>query len=105
MDYNKNKKIFTKNIEPEYKRIFAFIYSRLDKNKELAQDITQNTMEIAWLKIDQIKNVESTRAWLMQIAMNEIRKYFRMQSSKKGAYIKKKAMNCIVVKFQSNPSN
>ena len=82
---NKKRKIqlFENRIEPEYKRVFCFIYSQVHKDKELAKDITQNTMENAWLKIEQVRNGESTRAWLMQIAMNEVKKYFRKQNAQK----------------------
>ena len=75
--------MFESRIEPEYKRVFCFIYSRVNKDKELAKDITQSAMESAWLRIEQLRNEESARAWLMQIAMNEVRKYFRIQNAQK----------------------
>lgn len=82
---NRKRKIqlFENKIEPEYKRVFCFIYSRVDKDKELAKDITQSAMENAWLKIEQLRNEGSTRAWLMQIAMNEVKKFFRIQNAQK----------------------
>lgn len=83
MNPKKKRRLFDAKIGPEYQRIFAFIYARLDRDRELAMDITQDTMELAWNRIDQLKNIESARAWLMQIAMNEIRKYFRVQNTQK----------------------
>lgn len=82
---NRKRKIqlFENKIETEYKRVFCFIYSRVDKDKELAKDITQSAMENAQLKIEQLRNEGSTRAWLMQIAMNEVKKYFRIQNAQK----------------------
>lgn len=46
---NRKRKIqlFENKIETEYKRVFCFIYSRVDKDKELAKDITQSAMENA----------------------------------------------------------
>lgn len=83
MNRKRRIQLFENKIEPEYKRVFCFIYSRVDKDKELANDITQNVMENAWLKIEQVRNEASIRAWLMQIAVNEVKKYFRMQSAQK----------------------
>lgn len=87
MNLKKKEHIFDKKIEPEYTRVFNFLYSRLDGNRELAEDITQDTMEMAWYKLDQLKKIQSSRAWLMQIAVNEMRKYFRAQNTqKRGAF-------------------
>lgn len=83
MNRKKKTYLFNTKIAPEYKYIYIFIYSRLDRDKELANDITQDTMEMAWHKIDQLQNVESPRAWLIQIAVNEIRKYFRARKAQK----------------------
>lgn len=83
MNRKRRVQLFESKIEPEYKRVFCFIYSRVNKDKELTKDITQNVMENAWLKIEQIRNEESIRAWLMQIAINEVKKYFRMQNAQK----------------------
>ena len=83
MNKKRRIKLFESKIEPEYKRVFCFIYSRVDRDKELAKDITQNVMENAWLKIEQIRKEEAIRAWLMQIAVNEVKKYFRMQNAQK----------------------
>ena len=83
MNRKRKERIFNEKIEPEYKRVFNFIYSRLERNRELSEDVTQETMEIAWNKLDQLQNIDSSRSWLMQIAMNEIRKYYRAQSTRK----------------------
>ncbi len=83
MKRKKRIQLFENRIEPEYKRVFCFIYSQVHKNKELAKDLTQNTMENAWMKIDQVRNENSIRAWLMQIAVNEVKKHFRRQNTQK----------------------
>lgn len=83
MNGKRRIQLFESKIEPEYKRVFCFVYSRVYKDKELAQDITQSTMENAWLKIEQVRNEESIRAWLMKIAVNEVKKYFRIQNAQK----------------------
>lgn len=87
MNLRKKEHIFDKKIEPEYTRVYRFIYSRLGGNRELAEDITQETMEMAWNKIEQLQKMDSCRAWLIKIAMNEIRKYYRAQNTqKRGAF-------------------
>lgn len=87
MNRKKKQRIFAKVIEPEYSRVFHFIYSRLNHDRELAQDVTQDVMELAWKQLDQLRNMDSARVWLMQITMNEIRKYYRAQGTiKRGAF-------------------
>ncbi len=87
MSQKKKQRIFAKAIEPEYDRVFNFIYSRLNHGPELAQDVTQDVMELAWKQLDQLRNMDSARAWLMQITMNEIRKHYRAQGTiKRGAF-------------------
>lgn len=87
MNYRKKQRIFARQIMSEYERVFNFVYARVDHDRELARDITQDTMEIIWYRLEQLENRESPRAWVMQIAMNEIRKYFRAQNTqKRGAF-------------------
>ena len=87
MNLRRKEHIFNQKIEPEYTRVYHFIYSRLDGDRQLAEDITQDTMEMDWNKLEQLKKGDSCRAWLMKIAMNEIRKYFRAQmTQKRGAF-------------------
>lgn len=70
-------------IAPEYQQIYYFICSRVSGDRELAGDITQDTMEAIWDKLDQLQNVDSIRSWIFSIAINEIRKYFRSQIAQK----------------------
>lgn len=87
MNHKKRQRIFERKIMVEYERVFNFIYSRVDHDLELARDITQDTMERIWDRLDQLENKESPRGWIMQIAVNEIRKYFRAQNARKrGAF-------------------
>ena len=87
MNNKQKQKMFNKKIEPEYTRTFNFVYSRVYHDKELAQDLTQATMELAWYKLEQLRDMKSARSWVLQIAMNEIRRYFRAQNTmKRGKY-------------------
>ncbi len=86
MNHRKKQRIFKKAIEPEYKRVYYFIYAHLGRDRELAADLTQDTMEAAWYKLEQLENIDAASAWLMQIAMNEMRKYFRAQNTRKRGY-------------------
>lgn len=87
MNNKQKQKIFSEKIEPEYIRTFNFIYSRVYHDKELAQDLTQSTMELAWYKLEHLRDMRSAKSWVLQIAMNEIRRYFRAQNTmKRGAY-------------------
>lgn len=50
-----------------------------------ADDLTQQTMEKAWKKLEQLKNPSSAKLWLIAIAKNESRQFFRS---------KKRSFNC-----------
>ncbi|MCQ4637343.1 RNA polymerase sigma factor [Anaerovorax odorimutans] len=103
MNPKKKRRLFDTKIEPEYQRVFTFIYARLDRDRELAMDITQDTMELAWNRIEQLKNIESARAWLMQIAMNEIRKYFRAQNAQKRNLFHEESYDLQEFEISENP--
>lgn len=82
MREGKKRKLFEEVIEPYYQNVYNFIVSKTN-DSELAQDLTQNTFEKAWFKLEQLKEKEAALKWIFSIAQNEIRIYFRAQGTQK----------------------
>jgi RNA polymerase sigma-70 factor, ECF subfamily len=78
--YKKNKKCFEENVALIYKDLYKFIYSII-KNKQLAEDILQETLIKAYEKFDTIKDIHKFKSWIFTIAKNEslswIKRYAR----------------------------
>lgn len=78
LKFSKNRVFYEKNILPLYEDVYKFVYSRV-KDKTLAQDVTQNTMEKAWSKLHQLKDRHKVRQWLFEISNNEVKLLWRKQ--------------------------
>lgn len=72
------EEFFEDHIIPLYKVVLSYAYSRL-KSKEPAEDATQQAMEKAWQNFDQLRDRNKYKQWVMQIAHNEIRHFYRDQ--------------------------
>ncbi len=59
-----------------YVEVFRFAFRKI-KDKDAAQDIAQNVMEIVISKMHTLKNTEALKSWVMKITANEINAYFR----------------------------
>lgn len=60
-----------------YRQMLAsYIRSRIE-NPDDAEDVLQDTLIAAWIGVRQLRDPGSVRAWLMQVAHNRCRDYFR----------------------------
>jgi RNA polymerase sigma-70 factor (ECF subfamily) len=59
--------------------LYFFILKKV-KNKDVANDIFQNTFLKIHENVSSLKKEEKTRAWIFQIARNEIFNHFRKES-------------------------
>ena len=59
-----------------YKSVYNFLY-KLTYDVELSEELTQETFYTAIKKIDTLKNKESIRTWLYQIAKNKWKDYLK----------------------------
>lgn len=89
-----NKKKFEKYIEPYYKRIYYYILGKV-KNKELAEDLVQNSMEKAWNNLEQLKNTDLSYTWCIRIADNTITEHFRRASALKRSIYDENSLDAI----------
>lgn len=74
--YDNNTKII-KIIDTYYKDIFNYCYILLDKNKEDAEECTQEIFIIMLIKWENLSNFNNIRAWLYRVSDNVIRNYKR----------------------------
>lgn len=65
-----NEQAFIKVYDAFAERIFRHIYYKVGQNKELAEDLSQQTFFKAWEYISKGKEVESIQAFLYRIASN-----------------------------------
>lgn len=63
-------------------RVFAYI-QRLTLNKDLASDLTQETLLEMVKSIQNLKNTERFLYWLFQIALMKVRKHFKDKKKKR----------------------
>lgn len=74
----KNKKESFKEIyEVNFSYVYSFIFSRLSGNKDVIEDIVQETFISAMNALDNFKGTSSYRTWLCGIAKNKILNYYR----------------------------
>mgnify|MGYP001851755584 CR=1 FL=1 len=59
-----------------YKNVYNFLY-KLTNDVELSEELTQETFYTAIKKINTLKNKESIRTWLYQIAKNKWKDYLK----------------------------
>lgn len=62
-------------------RIYRYIWLKVD-NKEDARDLTEQTLNKAFTKLNKLKEPAYFRQWLFKIADNEIKMYHRAHTSR-----------------------
>lgn len=66
-----------------YNAVRSFLYSRV-WDDELASDLTQETFEKAFVKVDTLRDRSIMKSWLFRIAFNTMASYFRSRGSRVG---------------------
>jgi len=67
---------FGKLVEKYQREVYGLIL-RLTHNEALADDLTQETFLSAWQKLSGFREISSLRSWLLTIALNKVRSYWR----------------------------
>jgi RNA polymerase sigma-70 factor (ECF subfamily) len=65
-------------LHPYRQMLARTIHARIDDPDD-AEDVLQETLVAAWIGVRQLRDPGSVRAWLMQVAHNRCRDYFRAQ--------------------------
>lgn len=69
--------VFNRFFDSYFPRLYRFTISRVDGDKELAQEIVQETLISALKSIKQYRGEAALFSWLCQISRNQINQYFR----------------------------
>lgn len=72
-----NEENFKKIYEANFNYVYSFIYSRVAANKEVTEDIVQETFLSAFKGETKFKGISSYKTWLCGIARNKILNYYR----------------------------
>ena len=73
-----DEKAFGQLVRPHRQRLARYIRYQIP-NAEDAEDVLQTTLLAAWLGLGRLRDTDTIQAWLMQVARNRCRDYFRRQ--------------------------
>lgn len=76
-----DEKAFVALVRPYRQALARFIRYRIG-DAEDAEDVLQETWVAAWLGLARVRETGSVRAWLMQVARNRCRDYFRTRGQR-----------------------
>lgn len=73
---NGDMNAFGELIDEYQQSIYGYLY-RMLLNHQDAEDLTQETFTVAYLKINQLKTNDAFKGWLFKIAYSQAQQYFR----------------------------
>jgi len=73
-----DEEAFAQLVRPHRQVLARYIRYQI-ANAEDAEDVLQDTLLAAWLGLSRLRDAASVRAWLMRVARNRCRDYFRAQ--------------------------
>lgn len=76
---NHNEEAFNEIYEQYSRRIYFFVFQHCN-NKELANDIVQNTFISVYRGIEKLKHPEAFHQWILQIAYNELQTIMKKEN-------------------------
>lgn len=82
MKSNKNKDNFDEIARKYYRSIFNYCFVKLGKNKESAEDCTQEVFMTLFKKMDTLEDFEQIRPWLYQTASFVVKNYVKVNAKK-----------------------
>jgi len=68
---------FIDNIAPHYKYIIDFLTFATSSDKELTEDIAQDTMETAWKSLEKFREYRNIRGALKTTAERKLKKHYK----------------------------
>lgn len=73
---SRDPEAFSRIVEQHQRRVFGLAL-KLTGRADAAEDITQETFVAAWKALDKFRGTGSLQAWIMRIAVNKTRSYWR----------------------------
>ncbi|WP_232696370.1 sigma-70 family RNA polymerase sigma factor [Brevibacillus daliensis] len=83
MELHKTNEAKLEWLMDEYGRRMLHLIFFLVKNKEVAEDLTQEVFLKAYRSLDSFRNESTHKTWLYRIAINEVKKYQRSWNYRK----------------------
>ena len=74
---SKERESFFINYIIVYEGVLRKYLWRYTYDDNIRDDVMQNTMMKAWIKLDSLKDPQKSKSWLFTIALNEVKLYFR----------------------------
>ena len=71
-----DEQTFGRLVRPHRQLLARYVRYQIT-NAEDAEDVLQETLLAAWIGLDRLRDAGNVRAWLMQVARNRCRDYFR----------------------------
>ncbi|HPP87068.1 MAG TPA: sigma-70 family RNA polymerase sigma factor [bacterium] len=91
---------FNKLVEAHFDSVYRVIFLYV-KNPEITEDLTQDTFMKAFTNIAAFRFKSSFKTWLIRIAINTVKDYFRKSSIKNRYFVKCELME--IQDFRSKP--
>lgn len=74
------KKQFIQIYNESFEYVYSFVYSRTAGDRQVTEEIVQETFSAAWLTLDRFREDSSYRTWLCSIAKNKLYAYYRKKT-------------------------
>ena len=71
---------FARRYEEHSKRIFGYVYNRVNHNVGVAEDLTAEVFEKAYTRGHQLRDDNAYLPWLYTIARNRVVEHYRQQA-------------------------
>lgn len=71
------REFFTEAYGHDFTYVYSYIFARTAGNRQLAEDIAQETFAAAWSSLDRFDRKSSFRTWLCAISKNKLREHYR----------------------------
>ncbi|MFD1175267.1 RNA polymerase sigma factor [Paenibacillus puldeungensis] len=75
------KERFIQIYNESFEYVYSFVYSRTAGNRQVTEEIVQETFGAAWLTLDRFRQNSSYRTWLCSIAKNKLYAYYRKNTA------------------------
>jgi RNA polymerase sigma-70 factor, ECF subfamily len=73
---NRNE-LFTGLYNESFEYVYLYVFARTGGDRQLTEEIVQETFAAAWLSLDMFNKKSSYRTWLCSIAKNKLRESYR----------------------------
>jgi len=69
--------LFTGLYNQSFDYVYSYVFARTAGNRQLTEEIVQETYAAAWLSLSSFRHQSSCRTWLCSIAKNKLRESYR----------------------------